>query len=90
MHVGETPNDWTPEMEVGPVRGTRSGYESLRRARGRRPAGPPLRRARVGQHGGERGQVPEPLAWSGRQPLCNWGFVPPLALHTEAQGMAVK
>jgi hypothetical protein len=29
-------------------------------------------------------------AWSGREPLCNWGLFPPFALHTEAQGMAVK
>src|SRR5262249_35104972 len=90
MHVGETPNDWVPQTEVGPVRGTRSGYRSCDAL-----VADVLRDLLADAHALGGTAVREVKfrnrwAWSGRQPLCNWGFFPPFALHTEAQGMAVK
>jgi hypothetical protein len=90
MRVGEAANDWSPQTEIGPVHATRNGYGNCDGlvadvladllAESRALGGVAVREVKFRNR----------WAWSGKEPLCSWGWFPPFELHTEAQGMAVK
>jgi hypothetical protein len=85
VHVGETPNDWVPQTEIGPVHGTRGGYRScdelvadvLRDLLADAQAFRRDSRA--------RGQVPDPVGLEWQETALQLGLLPALrATHRGA------